>query len=1023
MSAFGGDTVPAASDAGAPTGREVRAVLGIMDDMSNSAGTSPVVIGREEQLRLLAEHAERSWSESSGVVLVGGDAGVGKTRLVTEFARTRPAGTVFVGGCLQLGVDGLAYAPFTALLRQFLRAHGPGIVERSFPGGVGELSRLLPELGDPPQGRQEARGILFEQVLRLAQRVAGKRGATLVLEDLHWADGATRDLLVYLVRNLDLPGVQIIATYRSDDLHRTHPLRRLLPELERLPEVTRLDLAPLTREEVAEQVTAITGATLTSTRLDDLYERTDGIPLFVEALAASGVDRRLGPDAVPDHFRELLLAALHGLTETAVTVLRVASVGAVSGEIGHAALVHACDLPEAGVEEALHTLVDANLLRVHGTGYRFRHALLREAVHDEVLPGPCARLHLRFAQLIDEYPDAAPADRRAAEQAHHYQAGYDLPRALQAAWSAAEQAGQSLAHAEQLAMLERVLGLWDQVPDAVERADGNTRAEVLSTAGLSALAAGRPRRAWELCDEALAALTASDDDHTRTVRAVLLRCRGQARTQCVDLGAVEDLAEALRVHPPHMPGYGVMLSILARETMFRPREQLHLGASATDLARRALDVAERTGDRSAEAAALVTLGSVRMSQGDEREGRAIIERSILVSREIGDTAMEARGVNNLAHFLREQGKHGEGLQLLDGLLRNHRAWGRGGVHSSFMHQNRAEIHFELGRLDDTRSIVDAALHRSASPMHRVFLLVPWNRAAVAQGDLAAARSGSAHDDLAAARSGIARVDRAAVLSMERLDQAQQAVSAWLDLLLAEEDDGTALDYSAQVLDRLPLADSPGYGWVVLDLVAETVRRREVDGGSTGAHAVRTRLGEVLAGMPVHGPVQAANRANVRARLAEASGTPERVLEAWGEAVTGWERTPMVLHLARARWEAARAALAAGDASTARTWVGQAHVTAAECGADPLARAAVGLAHRLGAPLDGAATPPAAPAGLTARETEVLGLLASGSTNAEIARELSIAPKTASVHVSNILAKLGAANRTAAGARARELGLV
>ncbi|MFI6577318.1 ATP-binding protein [Nocardiopsis sp. NPDC050513] len=989
--------------------------------MSNPAGTSPVVIGREAQMRLLAEHAERSWSESSGTVLVGGDAGVGKTRLVAEFARSRPAGTVFVGGCLQLGVDGLAYAPFTALLRQFLRAHDPGIVERSFPGGAGELSRLLPELGDPPQGRQEARGILFEQVLRLVQRVADERGATLVLEDLHWADGATRDLLVYLVRNLDLPGVQIIATFRSDDLHRTHPLRRLLPELERLPEVTRLDLAPLTREEVAAQVTAITGAALTATRLDGLYERTDGIPLFVEALAASGVDRALGSDAVPDHFRELLLAALHGLAETAVAVLRVASVGAVSGEIGHATLVRACDLPEHEVEDALHALVDANLLRVHGSGYRFRHALLREAVHDEVLPGPRARLHLRFAQLLDEAPDAVPADRRAAEQAHHYQAAYDLPRALQAAWSAAERAGRSLAHAEQLTMLERVLGLWDQVPDAVERTGGNARAEVLSAAGLAALAAGRPRRAWELCDEALSTLAAPEDDHARTVRAVLLRCRGQARTQCVDLGAVEDLAEALRVHPPHMPGYGVMLSILARETMFRPRDQLHLGTSSTELAQRALDVAERTGDRSAEAAALVTLGSIRMSRGDQREGRAVIERSILVSREIGDTAMEARGVNNLSHFLREQGEHREALQLLDALLRNRRSWG--GVHSSFMHQNRAEIHFELGRLDATRSIVDASLHRSASPMHRVFLLVPWNRAAVAQGDLAAARSGSAHDDLAAARSGIAGVDRSAVLSMERLDQAQQAVTAWLDLLLAEGDDATALDYSAQVLDRLPLADSPGYGWVVLEQMAEAVRRQDADGSDAVDRPVRRRVGDVLAAMPVHGPVQAATRAGVRARLAEASGAPGQVLEAWGEAVTGWERTPMVLHLARARWEAARAAFAAGDAHTARTWVGQAHVTAVECGADPLARAAVGLAHRLGVPLEGAATPPAAPAGLTVRETQVLGLLASGRTNAEIARELSITPKTASVHVSNILAKLGAANRTAAGARARELGLV
>jgi DNA-binding CsgD family transcriptional regulator len=1003
-----------------------------MGDMSFLADTSPLFVGRTEQLRRLDEHARRAFTEASGAVIVGGDAGVGKTRLVAEFTATRPAGTVFAGGCLELGVDGLAYAPFTAVLRQFLRERGREPFEAAAPGGTAEFARLLPELGALPRGRQEARGLLFEQVLRLLQTAAGDAGVTLVLEDLHWADGATRDLLVYLVRNLDLPGVQIIATYRADDLHRTHPLRRLLPELERLPEVTRMTLEPLTRDQVGEQARAITGRPLPAARLDDLYARSDGIPLFVEALASAGSDAGSGDGPVPDHFRELLLGSLHRLDETAVAVLRVASVGAVSDVIEHATLARAAELPEPELDRALHALVDANLLRVSGTGYRFRHALLREAVHDGLLPGPHARLHLRFAQLIDEYPDAVPADRRAAEQAHHFQAAHDLPSALQAAWRAAVRAGEVLARREELAMLERVLGLWDRVPDAAERTGGRSRSEILSAGAVAALESGRPRRAWEMCDEGLAALPGgpgTEDDHTLVVRATLLRCRGQSRSQCVDEGAVDDLAEALRLHPPHMPGYGLMLSILARETMFRPRGQTRLGASAVDLAERAYRVAEETGDRMAAAAALVTRGSVLMSRGEMARGRAIVERSITLSREIGDPLMEARGVGNIAHFLREQGEHRESLELLDSAMAEHRRRGLASVHSSFHYQNTAEAHFELGHLATVREIVEGALDRSPSPVHRMFLLVDWTRATLAQGDLAAARSGSSHDDLAGARSGLARLDRGDVLSVERLDQAQQAAAAWLDLLLAEGDVAGAHEYALIALLRLEPADSPGYGWTLLELAARCERARTALAGSGAAEdaedSLRGRIGDCLARVPVYGPVQSVQRATVRAHLAEGVADREEAYAAWAEAVAGWERTPLVLHLAWARLWAAEAAAAAGDRSAVPEWVAAAHAAAAEHGAVPLRRAAEDLARRVSVRLEdggNGSAPPAAPAGLTARESEVLRLLATGGTNAQIAAELFISPKTASVHVSNILAKLEVANRAAAGARARELGL-
>ncbi|ADH66370.1 MULTISPECIES: helix-turn-helix transcriptional regulator [Nocardiopsis] len=994
------------------------------------AESRTVFVGRERELRLLRDHARRSHTEASGTVLVSGDAGVGKSRLVGEFVSALPQGTVFVGGCLQLGVDGLSYAPFTAVLRQLLRERGRAAFEAAAPGGTGEFARLLPELGEVPVLRPENRGILFEQVLRLFTQAAEDGGVTVVLEDLHWADGATRDLLVFLVRNLDLPGVQLVATYRSDDLHRTHPLRRLLPELRRAPGVEPLELAPFSREEAGVQAAAIRGADLTGHELDQLYRRTEGVPLFVESLASAVGDPSVGGHDVPDQFRDLLLEPLHRFDDTALSVLRVASVGAVSGSIEHEMLYHAAGLPERELETALHTLVDANTLRADRTGYRFRHALLRDAVHSDLLPGAHARLHMRFAQLIDEYPDSVPFDRRAAEQAHHYNAAQELPSALQAAWWAAVRAGDTLAYGEELDMLERVLALWDRVPDARERVQGRTWAEVASLAAGAAVEAGRARRALELADEALAALPEDGvDDHTLTVRAGLLRRRGLARAADSCGSGITDLVKALELHPPHMPGYGLLLSILARESMVHRADRRHTpeqerlrelersGRSARALAEEAIalaDPAEQSG-MCAAADARITLGGLHMDAGDLEGGRPLIEAAIRYAAEIRDPALEARGAGNLGHFLRELGHHEEGLAVLEESLARHEAMGWAAVHKTFNHQNRAEIHFELGDLAKARGILETVLRSHPSSKHRFYVDAVLARTAAAQGDPEAARR-------AMRVSG-----RADALASHRMNIVQLSLLALLEADLVAGDVDDALVLAERTLERLVLESAHGYTWPMAEAMAEAARRGAApdrpEGTAERARRVRDLVAALVAPMPAHGTAQHAYRVSVGAHLSEADGAgPDALLERWRESVAAWEATPMRLHLARARLRAAEAAVAVGRRERAVTWVRQAHATARECGAAPLAGAAADLARRMGSGLEEDAAPPAVPAGLTARETEVARLLVVGSTNAQIAERLFITAKTASVHVSNILAKLDVPNRAAAGVRLRELGL-
>ncbi|XKK40535.1 AAA family ATPase [Nocardiopsis sp. ARC36] len=247
-----------------------------------------------------------------------GEAGVGKSRLIEEYLARADAGRTAVGGCLELGADGVPFAPFTTLLRHLAREEGaPPSAAHSR-----ELARLLPELGRAPEGADDGRARLFESVLTFLEERSRPGGLLVVVEDLHWADASTRDLLVFLLRNLGDVPVHLLVSVRTDDIHRTHPLRGLLPELERLPRVGRLDVGPLDRDAVAAQASALRGGALDPAALDLLLERTGGNPLFVESFLHSQ-DPTGGP--IPEGPRGLLLATVERLPDTTRRVLGLAA--------------------------------------------------------------------------------------------------------------------------------------------------------------------------------------------------------------------------------------------------------------------------------------------------------------------------------------------------------------------------------------------------------------------------------------------------------------------------------------------------------------------------------------------------------------------------------------------------------------------------------------------------------------------------------------------------------------------------
>jgi predicted ATPase len=488
-------------------------------------------------------------------VLIGGEAGVGKTRLIGEFgANAWEAGArVLIGGCLELGADGLPFAPFTAMLRDLVRDEGAAQVISTLPGGgraTRELARLLPELAvgtsEPDQpapvqpAASEARARLFEQFLTMLERLAEAQPLVLVVEDAHWADRSSRDLLTFLIRyQKALRGVLIVATFRSDELHRTHPLRPLLAELARIDWVERTELPRLTRMEAKELVAAILGSEPDRELVDGIYHRAAGNPLFTEELLACPD----GDSPIPDSLADLLLHAVRKLPEETQEVLRVASAG--SGSTSHVLLAKVTGHTEDELIRALRPAVTGNVLVTTADGYAFRHELIREAVHDDLLPGEHGRVHGRFADAIDDDPSIVPDGRADIEKAHHWYSAHDTTWALISAWQASAQASRAVAHAERLMLLARVLELWDRVPDATERI-GADHVRVLEEAAAAAEDAGEGQRGLGFTEAALEEV----DETADPVRvAMLLRRRHHFHWSLGLPGGAEDLSRALRLVP------------------------------------------------------------------------------------------------------------------------------------------------------------------------------------------------------------------------------------------------------------------------------------------------------------------------------------------------------------------------------------------------------------------------------------------------------------------------------------------
>jgi DNA-binding CsgD family transcriptional regulator/tetratricopeptide (TPR) repeat protein len=982
---------------------------------------SPVLIGRRAELAALTAALDRAVAGEPAVVIVGGEAGVGKSRLVHELTGpARAAGArVLVGSCVELGGGGIPFAPLVEVLRTLAGELPGGELDALLGPARGELARLLPELEPgrtPPlsaDGADASR--VLELVLGVIGRLAAEEPLVLVFEDLQWADRSTLDLTALLVRGLGGRRVLLVCTVRSDELHRAHPFRQLAGRWEQQRAVERLELERLSAEDVAAQIHAISAKRPDGELVDLVFERSEGIPLFVEELLGAVRDGGVDQDYLPPSLRDVLLARADRLSAGAQHILRVAS--AAGRWAPDDLLAAVAGLPEADLYTALREAVEHQLLVVDptGRGYAFRHALARAAVHEDLLPGERTRLHKAYAEALEGSAElAGPGLGAAPMLAHHWLAAHDLPRALPASVRAGRAAAEASAPAEAQRHFEIALELWTEVPDAEQRA-GIDHPDLLDATAQAAYQAGAVDRALALVDEALEEV---GTEGTAERRALLLERRaGVLRDLSREPEGMADLEQAVALLPDEPPSLASarVLGALAR-SMLRADDL----ESCLVWAQRAVATAKAVGARAEELDAGSTLGFALVHEGQVDEGFALID----AARRAGTPLIALRAYINASDLLLMLGRHDEAAATADEGMELAAQAGLSRTLGAFLRGNKVEALLHAGRWREAMAL--AAPGAEAGGVFAGGLLVLRAELQALSGRLPEGRA-----DLRDARRQLGDTT-ASQFAMPL---------AWVDAELARA--AGDLEGARAIVDRAlsgaPAGDVERYVWPVVwmgarieaerGLAARDARQAVPADAEQRADALRAQA----AGMPArwsHG-----YRALVAAEHARLHRLDE--VPAWMAAVEACRAVQKPYLLAYALVRHAEVLGAAGARDPAAAGVREALSLAEAMGATPLAEEARDLARRTRLDVEPGAEPddarpapePSSPEddelerlGLTAREREVLLLVADGRSNGQIAEELVISRKTASVHVSNILAKLGVATRVEAAALAHRRGL-
>ena len=978
------------------------------NDGVSTTPTSVPLVGRDRELAALTRLAGVSGPPAPGMVLVSGDAGIGKSRLL-EALIERAVGAgwrVAVGHCVDLGGSPMPYLPFAEVAAR-LQATRPEIMERlgtrwpavrrllpSHAGGAEHAARLASEPLD--------RGAFFESLHAVLDELGRASPLLLVIEDLHWADQSTCDLLSYLFTRRFAEPVSIVASYRSDDLHRRHPLRPIAAGWVRLPGMHRLELEPLPDAEIRRLVQALHPGPLTASDLETVVDRAEGNAFFTEELVAA-----VGSASVPRDLAGLLLLRLDSLAPDAQLVVRAAAAG--GREVRDAELAAVTGLSADRFEAAVRSAVEYLVLVPEGEGFRFRHSLLAEAVYADLLPGERRRLHSAFVAALNQ-PDAR---RTAADLARHALAAEDHLIAYAASTRAGDDAmaagGPDEAARHYALALDLLAGSLVLPTASGPPADAVT---VTEKAAAAAAAAGHVLRA-----EALVAtqLRRSPPETPAPDRARLLIALAEAAVlseSSTDLVAVA--GEAVDLVPAEPPTtlraravatYAMALAAARRdeeavrwvdEGLAMPPE-LRAGEPTAQLQTVMARITERGGNAGKSEQILRRLLESLVGTGDAAEVRVLYQLG-WTQLEQGELATSLETFRRAAQRSRELGRpfapYGADARVFAGL-----------------------VAYQIGQWDLALSLTTTEGEQppslAAAGLASITLAVCAGRGETAGWPalLDRIRAEWTTEGMVAIHSAAAAIDLYG--DAGHLDQ---AVAIYEDLVACVATLWGSTDFQAQIrlvgllLGQMAAAAPDLPPQRRAELVARADELAEVADRARGMGRRQER------GMESHAWL-ARTRAE-RLRLRRAAGQPVAPAElaaAWQESVHAFAVYGQPFEMARSQARLAAALRAAGDGA----------------GAAEVARAAERVALGLRAapllaelrPLTGSRPTAASVDVLTAREREVLLLVAAGRSNREIGEQLYVSAKTASVHVSNILAKLSARSRTEAAAIARRRGLL
>ena len=589
----------------------------------------PVVVAREEEISALEDALLSALRGDGGVVLLGGDAGMGKSRLARELSQRalRLGCIVMTGACSEADLS-LPYLPFLEAVGNHLSAVDLDRLGARLGTSAEELAHLFPQLGrpatasgDPMQGKLR----LFEALLALLRDAAGTQGLLLVLEDLHWADPATREMLDYLTRRLRSTPVLVLATYRTDELHRKHPLVPTVQGWKRSGQASVIELSPLAPEGVAAMVLAIFDEKEISDEFRDfLHERCEGNPFVVEETlrdardrghifqTAEGWDRADIAELrlrIPKSVRDTILLRLERLALGEVEVLSAASVIGRSCDLSTLCAVTGRDADAvlAALQECVHQQLLEEDERSLGA-FRFRHALTQEAVYEDMVVPRRQQFHRRVVEALRALPG-----RPAIELAHHMLLAGNYEEAVGMCVAAAESALIARAYRDAADLFQRA---------APHVADPTARGRLLARAAEASWNDAEPAAARRLLEEAIALLEGADEAaEAAPFRVLLGRCHWELQRS--DLARAE-FERALQILEPLGPGEGLAVAHIRLSGTYAFNGDYD---SARRHALRAQEVAVAAGAGMAAAWSLNYLALAEVHSGELTAGLSHMEES------------------------------------------------------------------------------------------------------------------------------------------------------------------------------------------------------------------------------------------------------------------------------------------------------------------------------------------------------------------------------------------------------------